>query len=73
MAIEVLHRSLASTEALERLIELLLEKEALRRLLTGVPGFSTISLIDHAVGTASYFLEAGRVGPREALRELLRP
>ena len=40
----------------------------LLRLLTGTPGFSTIRLLEHAVGTARFFLAAQRFGPQEALR-----
>ena len=45
------------------------QRNPLVRLLTGTPGFSTARLIDHAVGTAVYFLEADRIGPQEALRQ----
>jgi hypothetical protein len=40
----------------------------LRWLLTGMPGYDVVRLVDHAVGTASYFLEAEKRGPEEALR-----
>lgn len=43
------------------------QRNPLLRQLTGTPGFSTTRLIDHAVGTAVYFLEADRLGPRETL------
>ena len=54
-----------------RLIRTIYQRNPLHRLFTGTPGFSTISLINHAVGTAVYFLEADRIGPLEAL--LKRP
>lgn len=54
-----------------RFIRTIYRKNPLIRLMTGTPGFSTTRLIDHAVGTAVYFLEADRIGPREAL--LKRP
>ncbi|MFP3869638.1 MAG: hypothetical protein ACLFVT_01990 [Syntrophobacteria bacterium] len=37
-------------------------------LLTGTPGFNAMRLLDHAVGTATYFLAAEDLGPKEALR-----
>ena len=52
-----------------RRIRTIYQRNPLLRLLTGTPGFSTIRLIDHAVGTALYFLEADRIGPRKALRQ----
>lgn len=52
-----------------RSIKTMYQMNPLLRLLTGIPGFSTIRLIDHAVGTAFYFLEADRIGPQEALRK----
>jgi hypothetical protein len=52
-----------------RSIRTIYQRNPLLRLLTGTPGFSTIRLIDHAVGTAIYFLEADRIGPQEALRK----
>lgn len=51
------------------LIRTIYQRNPLLRLLTGTPGFSTTRLIDHAVGTAVYFLEADRMGPQEALRK----
>jgi len=51
-----------------RLIRTIYRRNPLLRLLTGTPGFSTTRLIDHAVGTAVYFLEADRIGAQEALR-----
>lgn len=50
-----------------RLLRTIYQRNPLLRLLTGTPGFSTSRLIDHAVGTAFYFLEADRIGPQEAL------
>jgi len=49
------------------LIRTIYQRNPLLRLLTGTPGFSTTRLIDHAVGTAVYFLEADRMGPCETL------
>jgi hypothetical protein len=49
------------------LLRTIYQRNPLLRLLTGTPGFSTSRLIDHAVGTAFYFLEAARKGPQEAL------
>jgi hypothetical protein len=49
------------------LLRTIYQRNPLVRLLTGTPGFSTSRLIDHAVGTAFYFLEAARKGPRETL------
>jgi len=55
-----------------RLIRTIYQRKPLLRLFTGTPGFSTIRLIDHAVGTAVYFLEADRIGPQEALWKSFR-
>ena len=49
------------------LIRTIYQKNPLWRLLTGTPGFNPVRLIDHAVGTAVFFLEADRIGPRETL------
>jgi hypothetical protein len=49
------------------LIRTIYQRNPLLRLIAGTPGFSTTRLIDHAVGTAAYFLEADRLGPRETL------
>jgi hypothetical protein len=51
------------------LIRTMYQKNPLWRLLTGTPGFNPVRLIDHAVGTAVFFLEADRIGPHEALRQ----
>ncbi|MGD8916838.1 MAG: hypothetical protein PVH35_09595 [Syntrophobacterales bacterium] len=51
------------------LLRTIYQRNPLMRQLTGTPGFSTSRLIDHAVGTAFYFLEADRLGPQEALRQ----
>jgi len=48
-------------------IRTIYQKNPLLRLLAGTPGFSTTRLIDHATGTAVFFLEADRIGPRETL------
>ena len=50
-----------------RLIRTIYQKNPLWRLLTGTPGFNPVRLIDHAVGTAVFFLEADRLGPGETL------
>jgi hypothetical protein len=52
-----------------RLIRTIYQRNPLWRLLTGTPGFNPVRLIDHAVGTAVFFLEADRIGPNEALRQ----
>ena len=52
-----------------RSINTIYQKHPLLRLLTGTPGFSTTRLINHAVGTAIYFLEAHRLGSEQALRK----
>jgi hypothetical protein len=71
-ACEIISRALHQRLPLQvRSIRTLYQRNPLLRLLTGTPGFSTIRLIDHAVGTALYFLEADRIGPRETL--LKRP
>ena len=49
------------------LIGTIYQRNPLLRLLTGTPGFNPVRLIDHAVGTAIFFLEANRIGPRETL------
>ena len=51
-----------------RFISTIYQRNPLLRLLTGTPGFNPARLIDHAVGTASYFLEAERSGPIEVLQ-----
>ena len=50
-----------------RIIRTIYQKNPLLRLLTGTPGFNPVRLIDHAVGTAVFFLEADRLGPGETL------
>ena len=52
-----------------RFVRTIYQRNPLLRLITGTPGFSTTRLIDHAVGTAVYFLEADRMGAQEALRK----
>lgn len=52
-----------------RSIRTIYQRNPFLRLLTGTPGFSTTRLIDHAVGTAVYFLEADRSGLQETLRK----
>ena len=54
-----------------RSISTIYQRNPVLRLLTGTPGFSTTRLIDHALGTAVYFLEAQRLGVRKTL--LQRP
>jgi hypothetical protein len=49
------------------LIRTIYQRNPLLRLLTGTPGFNPVRLIDHAVGTAFFFLEADRIGPHETL------
>ena len=67
-ASEIISRTLHQRLPLQvRRIRTIYQRNPLLRLLTGTPGFSTIRLIDHAVGTAIYFLEADRIGPQEAL------
>ena len=67
-ACEIISRALHQRLPLQvRRIRTIYQRNPLLRLLTGTPGFSTIRLIDHAVGTALYFLEADRIGPQEAL------
>lgn len=48
-------------------IRTIYQRNPLLRLLTGTPGFNPARLIEHAVGTAVFFLEAERIGPQEAL------
>ncbi|MBE9546101.1 MAG: hypothetical protein IMF10_01230, partial [Proteobacteria bacterium] len=50
-----------------RLIRTLYNDNPLFRLLTGTPGFNVTSLIDHAIGTACYFLAEQRFGFEETL------
>lgn len=67
-ACEIISRALHQRLPLQvRSIRTIYQRNPLLRLLTGTPGFSTIRLIDHAVGTALYFLEADRVGLQKAL------
>ena len=69
-ACEIIRRTLHKRLPLRvSLIRTIYQRNPLLRLLTGTPGFSTTRLIDHAIGTAVYFLEADRIGPQEALRQ----
>jgi hypothetical protein len=51
-----------------RLIRSPYQRNPLKRLLTGTPGFDVGRLIGHAVGTAAYFLEAERQGSQKLLK-----
>jgi len=67
-ACEIVSRALHKRLPLRvSLIRTIYQRNPLLRLLTGTPGFSTTRLIDHAIGTAVYFLEADRIGPRETI------
>ena len=67
-ACEIIRRTLHKRLPLRvSLIRTIYQKNPLLRLLAGTPGFSTTRLIDHATGTAVFFLEADRIGPRETL------
>ena len=50
-----------------RFMRTIYQRNPVLRLLTGTPGFDPTRLIEHAVGTAVFFLQADRIGPRETL------
>jgi hypothetical protein len=52
-----------------RMIKTMYQRNPLLRLLTGTAGFNPARLIDHAVGTAVFFLQAERCGPIECLHK----
>jgi hypothetical protein len=52
-----------------RMIKTMYQRNPLLRLLAGTAGFNPARLIDHAVGTAVFFLQAERCGPIECLHK----
>ena len=52
-----------------RCIQTIYHRNPLFTLLTGTPGSKVIPLVDHAIGTATYFLAAERRGLEAALQE----